>query len=195
MILSKPNVLAVAAAVGLLVPISHAFLFCPFLEFFPTTRYTPYDQLNETTLSSANALGYDESTWNLPERNPIENRSWDQLGLINIFFACGLNIRREDDWDCWVNHYNEYSWLELWQDRMHIHAETLGWDQESWDSNDNSKSPGSEVRKWDELTPEEQFAADQFCYFKETWEGNLTIMEWSSDYVGDHVYYRDNCKG
>ena len=42
--------------------------------------------------------------------------------------------------------------------------EILGWDEDSWDN--DGDAPDTEDMYWDELTPEQQAAAVQLCYFR-----------------------------
>jgi hypothetical protein len=147
---------------------------------YPDFRFTPWSDIDENTLTNAIILEYDEESWNLPMSNDIEwnsifsiNETYPEESLMAIF-DMGMT---EDVWDCWVNHYIDYSWEDFVLFEFNATLVTLGWDQTSWESFDEKDWPDSEFKKWDELTFEEQLAMRDLCYRQESID-KLPITEW-----------------
>lgn len=152
---------------------------------YPSARYTAWSELNPDAQSSAASdLGYDESTWDMPGTNDVEQLSWFDLTIDQRVAAVEVALepsgiaaeQYEDVWDCYVNHYSGYDWVELGQYGIDVHYVALGWDQPSWDG--ESDPPPSDFTPWIDLTDAEREAADELCFFEEIWDGNYTIPEW-----------------
>ena len=91
----------------------------PIFRFRPWANVSSFDQ----TLAS-NFLGYSDSTWNVPGTVNRGNRArfWEgytfatiqnsvaSLGVISSVATLGFT---SDTWDCWVNHYQNFSWTDL----------------------------------------------------------------------------------
>lgn len=71
-------------------------------------------------------------------------------------------------------------------------VETLGWTQSTWDG-DGRPAP-SQDQNWDELTLEEKGAADQLCYFAETWDKS-SLMVWKGVAWPEDRYWPWNTLG
>lgn len=52
-----------------------------------------------------------------------------------------------------------------------INTFLLGWSANSWDN--NGQLPDTEDMFWDELTPKQQAATTQLCYFRDLWDSVL----------------------
>ena len=117
----------------------------------------------------------------------LSPKSWDTLGTNDVeehsyvdlhengkagAESFGLN---DDIWDCHINHYYGYWWSDLEESGFDQYLIVLGWDENGWD--DDGSAPESDDSYWDDLTPEEQSAASQICYFKDLWDG-VPIPEW-----------------
>lgn len=76
------------------------------------------------------------------------------------------------------NHYNDYDWNELQEDGLDVPYITLGWTKESWEG--KAPEPASENKTWSNLTLVEQQAADEVCYFLETWD-QISMVNWTTD--------------
>ena len=79
----------------------------------------------------------------------------------NGIVGLGMN---EDVWDCHVNHYFGFWWEDIVKFQLDKYYSVLGWDEDSWDN--DKDAPHTEAMYWDELTPEQQAAAVQLCYFR-----------------------------
>ena len=74
-----------------------------------------------------------------------------------------------EDWDCHINHYEGYWWDDMVYYGYDEYYTVLGWNANNWDN--NGELPESEGLYWDQLTPEQQAAASQVCYFRDLWDG------------------------
>lgn len=145
----------------------------------PEYRFIPWQSLPESIKTQAeNGLGYDEETWNYPGSNEaVESLSFSSLDDLKQDAAEAIGFLDEDTWDCWVNHFNDYDWFELGESDLSECFEVLGWTEESWESDD---APASETKDWSELTIEEQEGATCLCFFEDTWDGDLTLDQYST---------------
>merc|ERR1712161_17101 len=82
----------------------------------PTTptviRWTSYTDLTGRQLGGAMALYYTKMTWNTLGTNSIEESAWYYLTPQEQAASEQVGIG-EEDWDCYQNHYGDYSWSEL----------------------------------------------------------------------------------
>jgi len=118
------------------------------------------------TRKRARKLGYDRITWNIPGTADIEDNSWWALKQINDDRLLSRIGWKSITWDLWVNHYEDYSWqeLELWE--LSSNFEVLGWNITTW-GDENTEWTN---RTWNELTEDEQWAADGIGYIEESWD-------------------------
>ena len=145
--------------------------------FRPTTRWTEYSELTDEQKSIATeGLNYTKETWNTLDTNPIEASAFFYLSNEQKTAAKQLGFIGRT-WDCDVNHYGDYTWSELEDYSLDAYWKTLGWTQLRWY---NENAPATEDMDWSELTPEQQDAARELCYFLESWDG-IPITEWTSD--------------
>ncbi len=145
---------------------------------YPGYRFRPYNTLDEEAISLAFSLGYDEHSWNSVGTNPWEQDSYESIqsnAPLVIASIRGLGFTA-DVWDCYMNHYRDYSWQELADDGVILFAILLGWNEDMWDT---STSPAMEYMFWDDLTIGEQQAAVEFCFTKEQWD-NIPLQDWDS---------------
>lgn len=138
-------------------------------EVYPDMRYTAYSFLPSTAKIAAASLGYSTETWNTPGTASVELLSYESLlakdtSSINALSAVSLD--HEDTWDCYVNHFFDYSWSELEEWGIVDSVEALGWTESMWD--DGSGEPGTEDMDWFELSSSQKEAAEFICYFQET---------------------------
>ena len=75
----------------------------------------------------------------------------------------------------YVNHYFGLDWDELSDYGVLDSVRALGWTQDSWDNDRNP--PKSEDKFWDELSDDEKEAADDLCFFAETWD-QTDLNDW-----------------
>jgi len=134
----------------------------------PDIRYSPWQELNSTSQEVAETkLGYIPITWNVHGLADIEDNGWWQLTQDEAQGATQLGWD-EATWDCFIDHYGSYDWSELVENNISDAYEALGWNESSW--NGDSEYPPSEAKWWDQLSDEEQSAANQVCYFLDNWD-------------------------
>ena len=92
---------------------------------FPGFRFTEWSSLSPDMQTLAMNGGYTSETWNSLGSGGLEGNSWDELSgpAQQAFRQMGF---REETWDCYVNHYNGYSWNELVQEDLADAAKILG---------------------------------------------------------------------
>lgn len=147
---------------------------------YPEFRFTPWEELDEKTLAQAAILGYDKELWNQPLSNEIEWYAFNSIGeafseeVVNTIIDMGFT---QSSWDCWVNHYIDFTWGDFVYYEFEESMMALGWDEAGWESVDPNDWPESENKSWDELTYEERMAAKDICYKQEMFD-KLPITEW-----------------
>jgi hypothetical protein len=140
---------------------------------YPGFRFVAWRDAEPLTRALATVLGYSRSTWNIPGTNGIESLSYETIELTldgEILEAINDLEFTEPGWDCWVNHYFDYDWVELEQLRISDAFVALGWDIETWVNENEDSSPDTESKHWCELTVEERIAARRLCYNQELWD-------------------------
>jgi hypothetical protein len=80
----------------------------------------------------------------------------------------------EEQWDCFMNHYERYDWDALPRHARDALAD-LGWVEYSWKRGSqiivsSLLTPASENSNWRELKDTERDAAIQLCWFKDLWD-------------------------
>jgi hypothetical protein len=149
---------------------------------YPGFRFVAWQDVESLTHALATILGYTESTWNIPGTNGIESLSYETIELTldgEILEAINDLEFTEPGWDCWVNHYFDYDWVELEQLRISDAFVALGWKRETWANENEDSSPDAERKNWYELTPEERIAAHRLCYNQELWD-HIPIKAWAT---------------
>jgi len=159
-------------------------------------RYVPWNELDPETQKIAMNLDYTNTTWNKYGANPIEESSWEDLTTEQTGNASLLGYDMKS-WDCWINHYEGYRWIDMGQPFIQVLQwfTSLGWDIQSWTG--KKEAPESDFKTWYELTSEERFSAAQLCYFRMTWNevevfsnGGFPIMK--PDFRFDHWWKLDD---
>ena len=133
---------------------------------FPGFRYTVWQSLSASETTLATTIGYTETTWDTPGMAAFEDTAFSDLESRQqtAFDSLGLF---EERYDCWINHFNGYDWVDLEEGGFDEPFIVLGWDAESWE---NGQAPASDDEFWADLTPAQQQAAEDICYFQETWD-------------------------
>ena len=150
----------------------------------PDLRYVPFAALDETTRTIAKErLGYTSLTWNNHGLAPVEKKRWTSLTSTEREGADLLGFSPER-WDCFVNHFEDYTWDELaavghdichthecHRDKSYIqqHYRQLGWSRDHWEHT-AATPPYTEARWWGQLTAAEQKAAKGLCFFEKNWD-------------------------
>jgi len=162
---------------------------------YPGYRYTPFAELSYiNTAAAVNKLDYGTATWDLPGTNGIESYAFESLtsnlkdGVKTIGFPIETYVDYDgeysDTWDCYVNHYFDYSWATLVLYEIAQYFEALGWTEEQW-SGINTVVPLTENLYWEQLSDTEIEAADMVCYFQQIWDMEDTIGLWPDELRGE----------
>lgn len=131
----------------------------------PAIRFKPYQKLSTTAQTIAeNDLSYTPLTWNVVGLASVEKKRWSQLFSSEQKAAEELGLN-EDLWDCFINHYEQYTWEELKGKEVQQHYADLGWTQDHW-TGDADTIVYTESRWWGMLTDNEKKAANSLCYFE-----------------------------
>ena len=150
---------------------------------YPHGRYVEYTTITDMEfLMNINELGYTMETWNLPgSYHDLEGLSYDSLstgqrGIIEDDIGWS-----SDTWDCYINHYKDYTWEQLQDVGVVLYYEILGYDQMKWNTVVGRKDNHafSESLTWQELPFREKLAAKELCYFEEIWNTNYVLgIDW-----------------
>lgn len=145
----------------------------------PDFRYVPWSELEDATRTAAEALAYDEETWNEPGMAVIEDLDWESIKLAtpeSIPILRSMGYSAGPTWDCFINHYAGFVWNELTPEVRESY-ETLGWTETYWNS--EALAPASESIPWKELSDAERAAAERVCYFDKLWD-RIPLTEWEN---------------
>jgi hypothetical protein len=135
----------------------------------PEFRYVAFDDIGAAKRYEADTgLGYTEDTWNLPGTADVEKLSFGSLTADNQAAAVALGFS-EVVWDCYVNHYDDYSWDELATEGVQQYYITLGWTDDAWTT--DSSTPASDEEFFGDLTSDQTAAAEELCYNELLWNG------------------------
>mmetsp|Transcript_26034 Transcript_26034/g.42290 ORF Transcript_26034/g.42290 Transcript_26034/m.42290 type:complete len:404 (-) Transcript_26034:184-1395(-) len=135
----------------------------------PSFRYEPFSSLATTSQNIAEEkLGYVEVTWNNHGLAPIEHTGWAGLSS-NERDGASLLGYTQDTWDCFIHHYEGYTWDDLAEKGVQTHFIDLGWTQAHWEHTVDT-TVSTDARWWGQLTDNEKRAANGICYFKDNWD-------------------------
>ena len=151
---------------------------------FPGFRFVAWNSLPVETQTLASEVGWNETTWNLPGTAPVEKLSLDSVAESQKLLDMGFT---EEQYDCFVNHYDYYDWVDLETEELDDYFVTLGWNNNSWAL--QAAAPESENNTWAELNGQEQAAAEMICYFQGTWDGE-SLAEMTVPVVDAPFRYR-----
>jgi hypothetical protein len=144
---------------------------------YPDFRYVAYHELEASTQKLAIFIeNYNDETWDLPGTAVVEELDFCSIDVAQQESAISMGLVDGWQWDCYINHFANYGWLDLQTDDVQKPYSDLGWTEDSWDG--IASYPASEDLSWDEMSSEEQEAAKQMCYFKEIWDMDLKIPNW-----------------
>jgi len=142
----------------------------------PNNRFLLWSWLFEISQAAATTLGYTEETWNQITTNPVEALKFDDLSVDQVEAAYVLGLAPANIWDCYINHYTGWTWNGFAGRGIRKHYITLGWNASSWDG--TIDPPATANTPYEMLTVEQQKAAEQLCYRKETWD-KTNLNEWA----------------
>lgn len=159
----------------------------------PTDRFTEWSALDQSIQDAATVVGYEVDEWNLVNVANFEMLAYEdldtlltptQIEAIGTFIPLG-----EDQWDCWIHHYEDYDWDELEGDALAAYV-ALGWTMNSWEG--NGSPPDTEDLDFEELTPEQQVAVEGLCLDQLLWDG-VAIPFWQSQPVPGCILPGQSC--
>ena len=88
--------------------------------------------------------------WNEIGTNPIERLRWSDLSNVQRDAAISLGFEDEASWNCWMNHWESFSWKQLHSLELTPYLRSLGWDMDSWNSQ-YGNPPMKRRQLWAEL--------------------------------------------
>ena len=121
----------------------------------PSIRYQPFANLDENAQIVVQQLGYTASTWNNHGLANIERERWDTLTSSQQEAAIQLGFG-EKAWDCFINHYLAYTWVQLATLGVQDEYVKLGWTDTNWMATTPTDVPFTESLWWDELSVSEK---------------------------------------
>ena len=128
-------------------------------------RYVTWERLTDEQRSVASDdLKYNQQTWNELGTNQLEDLRWSYLNASQRSSASLLGYD-EPSWNCFQNHFESFSWLQLEEMELDVYFAKLGWDIASWNAA-YGDPPVSRLGDWDSLTGEQQPAANQLLLKK-----------------------------
>ena len=105
---------------------------------WPEDRYWPWDMLDPDEQALLQRVGWTKSTWDTPGTAGFESMSWNSIPTATRQAMQDWGFYR-DQWNCYMNHYDDYDWFELVLEDVAEYFETLGWTEETW--SDKSDEP------------------------------------------------------
>ena len=133
----------------------------------PVDRFVPWHTIEEDLQSKlSKTFEYTDLSWNVLRLAEIEQKGWFQLVYYQEELAKELGFDQE--WDCWINHFDSYSWNDIVSRKIGEHFTALGWTEKAWDGDEGP--PESDSKSWSELSEVEQLHASQLCYDFDAWE-------------------------
>mmetsp|Transcript_19167 Transcript_19167/g.27070 ORF Transcript_19167/g.27070 Transcript_19167/m.27070 type:complete len:617 (+) Transcript_19167:818-2668(+) len=154
--------------------------FSPDGPVYPEFRFRIYDSLSPKLKEYAVTLSYTKSTWNNLETAHVESLPFAELSPGEQEAVLQLGFVNEEDWDCYMNHYNGYTWDKLEDEDLQQYFVILGYNKKLWF--DGSDTDIDEL-EWDELTPSQQNAAKKLCFIEESWN-SIPLGKWECSW--DH---------
>lgn len=144
-------------------------------------RYVPWSELaRDLQVTATDNLRYTKETWDNLGSNPIEHLRWDDLSQKQQDAALELGFDDEVSWNCWINHWESFSWKQLYTLKLTPYLTSLGWDLNSW-NRQYRETPVVRKQDWDGLTGEQRRNATQLCYYKTSYD-RLDVNQYGYGY-------------
>jgi hypothetical protein len=121
------------------------------------------------------------SLWNFPGTAAIEAYSYQSIeesdDPMRIGYIQSIGFT-EPVWDCYVNHYKGFSWIDMADMGLQQYLLALGWTEDLWNNQDQ---PSVYDKSWSELNSDEKDAAAKICWFQLLWDGiSLDDPAWNN---------------
>ena len=111
---------------------------------FPHRRFTEFQYLPSSLQSDVvGSMGYSPATWNEPGEADVEYYSLEDIcfyfenapqnwtcSTLQTIVKLGFDRDNDDQWDCWMNHYDDYRWSDLQESNVAQYYETMGYTEE-----------------------------------------------------------------
>ena len=142
---------------------------------YPFYRFKLWGDLSPGTQRRAEALGYEETTWNLPGTAVVEGLPWDSLDPTQQVQAVSFGFN-EPVWDCYINHYRGFTWDQLVQMEVGGYYAVLGYTPSSWE---NGEVPATFDLDFSQLSASQRGAAIALCFDNANIWDMLSLEDWS----------------
>ena len=140
----------------------------PYPYPYPYPRFTQWDVLSYSFRANAERLGYNKDYWDNPRTYELEYYPFSLLNTTQQLYIQAMGLT-EEQWDCYVNHYESFNWDSL-PDFARQSLVYLGWTQCAWEYNPNCPAPASESSNWRALNATEKEATYRLCWHKSSWD-------------------------
>lgn len=144
------------------------------MDDFPGFRFTTWNSLPPHYRDLAVQAGYEEMSWNSVGTYALEKMAWSDMTNATQRDALRDMGFDANTWDCYMNHYWSYSWIDLVVEGLHAEAQVLGFTAQLWD---NGSQVATDSSDWVGLSDGEKRAARALCYFEGTWDGGYTLHD------------------
>lgn len=152
---------------------------------WPEDRYWTWDGLDKDEQTLLVSIGWNKQTWDTPGTADFEFKSWNTLTWQQREALTEYGFY-QNQWNCYMTHYDDYDWFELVMENVASHFETLGWTSDTWNTD---QEPWAWKADWDDLSDAEQDAAWEICYFKEIWD-EVPMEKWNDNLRSGGPSYR-----
>lgn len=142
---------------------------------WPEERYWPWRLLDSDEKQLLQKAGWTETTWDRPGTAGFELMSWNTLPASTRESLEDWGFYRAQ-WNCYMNHYDDYDWFELVMEDVAQYFVNFGWTEDTW--RDQTDIPEAWTADWDDLSDAQQDAAWEICYVRETWD-DVPLTQWS----------------
>jgi hypothetical protein len=140
----------------------------------PFFRYNAWEDLTDDAKALAKHAHYNGKSWDSFDSEKLDFKTLGKVAP-NVQQAMTKLGFSEAQYDCHMIHYRTYDWDELRTAGVQQYYVALGWTRSSWDDEDDA--PDTEGMYWPDLSQEQQDAAYELCYFRETWD-EVSMQFW-----------------
>lgn len=150
---------------------------------YPWFRYQPWEYLTPREKSLADLIGWDQTSWNAGKSLYDDSESDASLAFADLTDEQRSNLMDlgfyEEQYDCWINHYEGYSWSDLQLYGLAGYFETFGFTADNFLGAQGSVAAYQQA-DWNELSEAQKEAAYQLCWFEELWD-EVPLTKWGDD--------------
>jgi len=133
-------------------------------------RFVPWNKLERSLqLTASKHLRYTRETWDVLGSNSIEALRWSDLSDEQKNAARELGFNSQASWNCWMNHWESFSWKQLYTLELTPYLQSLGWDIHSWNAQ-YGDPPMKRMESWRDLSTEQRRDATMLCYYGSSYD-------------------------